>query len=269
MGGNDFHSRFGGIQRLYGTRDAEVIHNSHICVIGIGGVGSWVVEALARSGVSAITFIDHDDIAISNTNRQLHTLVDTYERSKSEVMAERVLAINPECRVNAIDDLLSDTNIEKYIGNGFDYVIDAIDSIRQKAALIHYCKRNKIPIITTGGAGGISDPTRIEVKDLNKTYNDPLAAKVRQRLRSAHGFSKNPQSRFGVECVFSTEQHLYPKEDGTVCQRKPGVKGATLDCNLGYGSATFVTATFGFVAVSRAFQKIIERAARRAVETPS
>jgi tRNA A37 threonylcarbamoyladenosine dehydratase len=264
MSESEYNQRFGGIQRLYGMRGAEAIRNSHICVIGIGGVGSWVVEALARSGVSAITFIDHDDIAMSNTNRQLHTTVESYERSKSEVMAERVLAINPECRVNAIDDLLSDTNIEKYIGEDFDYVIDAIDSIRQKAALIHFCKRNKIRIITTGGAGGISDPTCIEVKDLNKTYNDPLAANVRQRLRSRHGFSKNPQSRFGVECVFSTEQHLYPKEDGSVCQRKPGVKGATLDCNFGYGSATFVTATFGFVAVSRVFRKIIEKMEREA-----
>ena len=264
---NKYNQRFGGIQRLYGTQAAEVIRHSHICVVGIGGVGSWVVEALARSGVGAITFIDHDDISISNTNRQLHTLVDTYDCSKSEVMAARVRAINPECRVNAIDDLLSETNIEKYIGLGFDFVIDAIDSIRQKAALIHYCKRNKIPIITTGGAGGIIDPTRIEIKDLNKTHNDPLAANVRQRLRSHHGFSRNPQRRFGIDCVFSTEQHRYPNADGTVCQRKPGVKGASLDCDFGYGSATFVTATFGFVAVSRVFQKLMERDQRNLAES--
>lgn len=267
MSESDYSQRFGGIQRLYGTQAAETIHNSHFCVIGIGGVGSWVVEALARTGVGAITFIDHDDIASSNTNRQLHTLTDTYERSKAEVMKERVLAINPECRVNAIDDLLSETNIEKYIDKNFDYVIDAIDSIRHKAALIYYCKRNKIPVITTGGAGGITDPTRIEITDLSKTYNDPLAAKVRHRLRSHHGFTRNTQRRFGVDCVFSTEQHLYPKEDGSVCQRKPGVKGATLDCNMGYGSATFVTATFGFAAVSRALQKMLERAKRKVNET--
>ncbi len=263
MASDDYIARFGGIQRLYGTQGAAAIRDSHFCVIGIGGVGSWVVEALTRSGVGAITFIDHDDIAISNTNRQLHTLTDTYERSKSEVMAERVLAINPECRVTAIDDLLSETNIEKYIDKEFDYVVDAIDSIRHKAALIHYCSRNKIPIITTGGAGGITDPTRIEITDLSKTHNDPLAAKVRHRLRSHHGFARNPKRRFGVDCVFSTEQHLYPKADGSVCQRKPGVKGATLDCNFGYGSATFVTASFGFTAVSRALQKLIERAERR------
>lgn len=256
---DDYSERFGGIQRLYGTAGAEVIRNSHFCVVGIGGVGSWVVEALARTGIGAITFIDHDDISVTNTNRQLHTLQSTLERSKSEVMAERTREINPDCRVNAIDDLLSEKNIEKYISKEFDYVIDAIDSIRHKAALIYHCKRNKIPIITTGGAGGITDPTRIQITDLSRTHNDPLAAKVRAKLRTDYGYSRNPKSRFGIDCVFSSEQHRYPKEDGTVCQRKPGVKGASLDCNFGYGSATFVTAGFGFVAVSRALDKLISR----------
>lgn len=254
-----FYERFGGIQRLYGTTAAELIQNSHFCVVGIGGVGSWVVEALARTGVGAITFIDHDDIAVSNTNRQLHALSSTLDRSKAEVMAERVRDINPDCTVTAIDDLLTETNVEKYIGKQYDYVIDAIDSIRHKAALLNYCSRNKIPVITTGGAGGITDPTRIGITDLSRTHNDPLAAKVRSKLRSDYGFSKNPARRFGIDCVFSTEQSVYPKADGSVCQRKPGVKGASLDCNFGYGSATFVTATFGFVAVSRALQKLIAR----------
>ncbi len=258
-----FYERFGGIQRLYGTVGAEVIRDSHFCVVGIGGVGSWVVEALARTGVGAITFIDHDDIAASNTNRQLHTLDSTIDCSKAEVMAERVKDINPACKVTAIDDLLTETNVEKYIGKQFDYVVDAIDSIRHKAALINYCSRNKIPVITTGGAGGITDPTQIQITDLSKTYNDPLAAKVRSKLRNDFGFTKNPKRRFGIDCVFSTEQSVYPKPDGSVCQRKPGVKGATLDCNFGYGSATFVTATFGFVAVSRALQKLIARHAAK------
>ncbi|HEX9803530.1 MAG TPA: tRNA cyclic N6-threonylcarbamoyladenosine(37) synthase TcdA [Gammaproteobacteria bacterium] len=258
-----FYERFGGIQRLYGTAGAEVIRNSHFCVIGIGGVGSWVVEALARTGVGAITFIDHDDIAASNSNRQLHTLSSTVGRAKAEVLAERVRDINPDCQVTAIDDLLVENNIERYIGKQFDYVIDAIDTIRHKAALLNYCSRNKVPVITTGGAGGITDPMQIRIADLSKTCNDPLAAKVRARLRSDYGFSKNPKRRFGIDCVFSTEQSVYPKADGSVCQRKPGVKGASLDCNFGYGSATFVTATFGFVAVSRALQKLIARHAAR------
>jgi tRNA A37 threonylcarbamoyladenosine dehydratase len=256
---DDYNERFGGIRRLYGATEAEVIHHSHFCVVGIGGVGSWAVEALARSGVGAITLIDHDDIAPSNSNRQLHTLSSTLNRSKVEVMAERVLEINPSCEVHAIDDLLVESNIEKYIHSNFDCVIDAIDSIRHKAALIYYCKRNKIPIITTGGAGGITDPTRIEITDLSRTHNDPLAAKVRARLRATYGYSRNPKSRFGIDCVFSTQQHRYPKEDGTVCQQKPGVKGVTLDCNFGYGSATFVTASFAFAAVARAIEKLLSR----------
>lgn len=258
-----FYERFGGIQRLYGTAGAEAIQNSHFCVVGIGGVGSWVVEALARTGVGAITFIDHDDIAASNTNRQLHTLSSTLERSKAEVMAERVKDINPDCKVTAIDDLLTETKLEQYISTQFDYVIDAIDSIRHKAALINYCSRNKIPLIATGGAGGITDPTMIHIADLSKTYNDPLAAKVRAKLRNDYGFPKNPKRRFGIDCVFSSQQSVYPKADGSVCHRKPGVKGTTLDCNLGYGAATFVTASFGFIAVSRALQKLIARHAAK------
>lgn len=264
MVSDDFSERFGGIRRLYGVEAAELIRHSHFCVVGIGGVGSWVVEALARTGVGAITFIDHDDIALSNTNRQLHTLSSTVERAKSEVMAERVREINPACKVTAIDDLLSESNIARYISGEFDYVIDAIDSIRHKAALLHYCRRNKIPVITTGGAGGITDPTRIQVTDLSRTHNDPLASKVRAKLRSDYGYSRNPKSRFGIDCVFSSEQHKYPKADGSVCQRKPGVAGTTLDCNLGYGSATFVTASFGFVAVSRALDKLLAKKQRQA-----
>jgi tRNA threonylcarbamoyladenosine dehydratase len=256
---DDFNERFGGIRRLYGTAEAETLRHSHFCVVGIGGVGSWAVEALVRSGVGALTLIDHDDISISNSNRQLHTLSSTLNRSKVEVMAERVLEINPHCEVRAVDDLLVENNIEKYISSEFDYVIDAIDSIRHKAALIYFCKRNKIPIITTGGAGGITDPTRIEITDLSRTHNDPLAAKVRSRLRATYGYSRNPKSRFGIDCVFSTQQHRYPKEDGTVCQQKPGVKGVTLDCNFGYGSATFVTASFAFAAVARAIEKLLTK----------
>jgi tRNA A37 threonylcarbamoyladenosine dehydratase len=256
-----YSERFGGIARLYGAAGAEVLRQAHICVVGVGGVGSWAVEALARTGVGAITLIDHDDISATNMNRQLHTLSSTIGRPKVGEMAARVMAINPECQCHAVDDLLTETTLEKYLSREFDYVIDAIDSIRHKAAMIYYCRRNKIPIITTGGAGGLSDPTSIQIIDLSRTYNDPLASKVRSKLRSQYGFSKNPKRRFGVECVFSPQQHHYPKADGTVCPRKPGVKGVTLDCNLGYGSATMITASFGFAAVARVVNKLIEKRA--------
>lgn len=258
---SEFLQRFGGIVRLYGTSEAAILRHAHICIVGIGGVGSWAAEALARSGIGQLTLIDHDDIALSNINRQIHTLSSTLHQSKVEVMAKRIQEINPECHCHIIDDFLSDTNLEKYLRRDYSYVIDAIDSIRFKAAMIYYCKRNKIPIITTGGAGGLIDPTQISIADLSRTWNDPLAAKVRSRLRHEYGFPNGKRS-FGVPCVFSTEQQRYPKADGSVCHAKPGIKGASLDCNFGFGSSTCVTASFGFAAAARAMQKIIEKHTR-------
>ena len=258
----DYSARFAGIERLYGKKKAAIISKLHICVIGIGGVGSWAVEALARSGVGAMTLIDHDDIALSNINRQIHTLDSTMENAKVTAMYERVMQINPHCHCHIIDDLLTENNLTKYISQSFDYVIDAIDSVKQKSALIYYCKRNKIPIITTGGAGGLSDPTGVEIIDLSKTYNDPLAAKVRSQLRHQYNFSRNLKSRFGVECVFSTEQQVYPQADGEVGQAKPRIKGLSLDCNFGYGSSSCVTAVFGFAAAARAIDKAISKKQR-------
>ena len=256
---SDFQQRFSGIQRLYGTQAFAWIQQAHFCVVGIGGVGSWAVEALARTGVGEITLIDHDDISISNSNRQIHTTQATYGQSKVEAMAERILAINPDARVHPIDDFLTTSNIATYIHQEYDYVIDAIDSIRFKSELVHYCRRNKIPVVMTGGAGGLTDPTLLQVADLTKTYNDPLAAKVRARLRHDFGYSRNTKRKFSIDCVFSSQQQLYPRPDGSVSTEKPGVHGVTLDCESGYGSATHVTAAFGFVAVSHAIQKLINR----------
>jgi tRNA A37 threonylcarbamoyladenosine dehydratase len=252
--------RFGGIQRLYGAGQMKIIEQMHICVVGLGGVGSWAVEALARTGVGKLTLIDFDIIKEGNVNRQLPAITSNLNRKKFAALAERVAEINPGCHCIAIDDFLTHRNIDDYMSRerGYDYVIDAIDSIKYKACMINHCKRNKIPLITTGGAGGLNDPTRIEVTDLARTYNDPLAAKVRSTLRRQYGFTKTPKKRFGVECVFSNEQQVYPKPDGTVSQQKPGIHGVSLDCNYGYGSATFVTGTFGFIAASRAINKTLQ-----------
>lgn len=253
-----YASQFGGIARLYGEAAAEKIRRAHVCVVGVGGVGSWSIEALARSGVGQLTLIDDDDIAASNMNRQLHTLHSTIGQSKVAVLAERVADINAECRVNALEALITLDTLEKYITAEFDVVIDAIDIIKFKAAMIHHCHRNKIPIVTTGGAGGMVDPTRIEVADLSRTTNDPLAAKVRSQLRRLHGFTRNPKRKFGIECVYSTEQPRYPQADGTISHQKPGVAGLSLDCAFGYGAATHVTATFGFVAAAQAINRVIK-----------
>lgn len=259
----DFENRFGGSRRLYGHSAVDLYRQSHVCVIGIGGVGSWVVEALARTAVGEITLIDLDDICITNTNRQIHALDGNIGASKVEAMASRVKLINPECTVHLIEDFITRDNIPELITDEFDYVIDAIDSVKEKAALIAHCNRRKIPIVTVGGAGGQTDPTRVEVADLSKTSQDPLAAKVRSFLRRHYGFSKSGR-RFSVECVYSSEQLVYPQADGSVCQQKSSMDGNTrLDCAGGFGAATCVTATFGFVAASRVLKKLVERAERQ------
>lgn len=174
-------------------------------------------------------------------------------------MQERVKEINPDCEVTIIDDFITLDNMAEYISRDYDYVVDAIDSIKFKAGLIYYCKRNKIPVITTGGAGGLTDPSVIKVVDLSKTYNDALAAKVRSTLRDQYNFTRNTKRSFRVDCVFSSQQQLYPKEDGTVSHAKPGIHGVSLDCRFGYGAASFVTGTFGFIVAARVIEKHIKK----------
>lgn len=261
---NNNEDAFAGIGRLYGTQAYALIQNMHVCVVGIGGVGSWVVEALARSAIGKITLIDYDTIAESNINRQIHTLSSTIEQKKCTAMQERVKQINPECEVNIIDDFITLENMSELMTQDYDYVVDAIDSIKFKAGLIYHCRRNKIPIITTGGAGGLTDPSVIKVVDLSKTYNDALAAKVRSTLRDQYNFPKNTKRSFRIDCVFSSQQQLYPKEDGTVSHQKPGVHGVSLDCRFGYGAASFVTGTFGFIAAAHIIKKFLNKKSNNA-----
>lgn len=263
---DDYLRRFAGIGRLYGADAMATIRAMHVAVIGLGGVGSWAVEALVRSGVGNLTLIDYDTVAISNINRQLAALGTTLGEKKHAVLAQRVRDINPVCNVHCIDDFINMDNLRDYLdpARGYDYVIDAIDSIKFKAAMIYSCRRSKIPIITTGAAGGLTDPTQVRIRDLNKTENDPLAAKVRARLRSDYGYTRNTSRYFGVECVYSSQQQRYPKPDGSVGYEKPGIHGVHLDCNMGYGAATFVTAMFGFTAVARILDKHLRRLARPA-----
>ncbi|MDG1732956.1 MAG: tRNA cyclic N6-threonylcarbamoyladenosine(37) synthase TcdA [Thalassotalea sp.] len=260
---SDYQLRFGGIERLYGVNGAKHIQQAHFCVIGIGGVGSWVAEAFARNGVGQITLIDLDDICITNTNRQIHALADTVGESKVEVMAERIKQINPDCIVNEVEDFITMENLAELINSEFDYVVDAIDSVRVKTALIAHCKRQKLPMITIGGAGGQIDPTKIEITDLSKTYQDPLLAKVKNQLRREYNFPRNVKRKFAIDAVFSTEQLIYPTNDGEVCLAKQSNDGAMrLDCSGGFGAATHVTASFAFFAVSRVMTKYIAKKQR-------
>lgn len=258
--------RFGGIARLYGEQGLQRLHAAHVAVIGIGGVGSWAAEALVRSGVGEISLFDLDDICVTNTNRQAHTLTSTIGQLKVDVMAERLLAINPECRVHAVADFISADTLDVHIHDELDFVVDCIDSLLPKAALIAWCRRRKLPLITTGGAGGQVDPTQVQIVDLNKTVHDPLAARLRARLKREYNFTRTPKKNFGVPCVFSTEQLRYPQPDGEVCMSKGFVgEGVKLDCAGGFGAAMTVTATFGLVAASYALQRLVA-GARRPVE---
>jgi len=253
--------RFGGIDRLYGAGATDIFANSHVIVAGIGGVGSWTAEALARSGIGEITLIDLDDVCVTNINRQLHALDGTVGEPKIDVMAERIYRINPECKVNLIHDFLTPKNLDDIIDTNADVMVDAIDAAMVKATLIAHCNYRKLHIITVGSAGGKSDPRLITTEDLSRTKNDPLAAKVRGTLRNRFNFSRNPASRFSVECVYSTEQIKYPNPDGSVGGKKYIQDGVTrMDCSAGFGAATMVTGTFGFIAASRALERILRKA---------
>lgn len=249
--------RFSGIQRLYGEEGLEAFRAAHVCVVGIGGVGAWVAEALARSAIGEITLIDMDDLCETNINRQIHALDGTIGQPKVQVMSERLHRINPEILVHTEYAFLSRENTPELIHPDMNCVVDAIDSVKDKAALLAHCKRQKIPVISVGGAGGQIDPTQIAVADLSKTHNDPLAAKVRSFLRRHYGFSKSGK-KFGIECVYSKEQLRYPQPDGSVSPEKPDSEQAmALNCDIGLGASTAVTASFGMVAASRALLKII------------
>ncbi len=265
---SEYLQRFAGIGRLYGIKALDAFAAAHVCVIGIGGVGSWAAEALARSGIGQITLIDLDDVCISNTNRQLHAMQSTIGQDKVAVMAARIRDINPDCVVSQVEDFVTTDNLAQLLTTEFSYVVDCIDSVKAKTALIAHCKRQKIPLVTIGGAGGQLDPTQIQLADLSQTVYDPLLAKVRNNLRRDYNYSRNPKRRFGIDAVFSTEQLKYPKADGSVCQAKPeaaeGSAGMRLDCSGGFGAVTVVTASFAFVAVGRLLKKLADKAQAQA-----
>lgn len=247
--------RFGGIARLYGDRGFARLQAAHVCVIGVGGVGSWVVESLARSAIDSITMIDLDVVSESNINRQLHALENTQGRDKILVMAERVQQINPHCEVHLIDDFISRENLPELLATEYSFVVDCIDDFRTKAALIHHCKKNKLKLITIGGAGGQIDPQKIQQTDLSRTQHDVLLAKTRKLLRQDYGFPRNPKRSFGVPCVYSDEQPVFPDGDGGVSPQRPlpsEVSDASnaLNCAGGLGSITHLTASFGLIAAA-------------------
>lgn len=244
--------RFGGIARLYGDSALQRFHQAHVCVVGVGGVGSWAVEALARSGIGRLTLIDLDNVAESNVNRQLHALTGDFGKAKVSALHERILQINPACQVVEIEDFVTEENLPDLFSDGFDFVIDAIDQVRVKAAMAAYFVQHKQPFILSGGAGGQKNPALIQTADLSKVTHDPLLANLRYTLRKRHGFSRNTADKMRVPCVYSTE-NITPPQSGEACAADAAPQG--LSC-AGYGASMLVTASFGLYCAQAAIDHI-------------
>ncbi len=265
----DFERRFGGVARLYGAVALERFKHAHVCIVGVGGVGSWVVEALARSAIGRLTLIDLDNVAESNVNRQIQATSETLGKAKVTALSERIAQINPFCQVSEVEDFVTPDNLDVMIGSRqFDYVIDAIDSVKAKTALIAYCRQRHIPLITIGAAGGQTDPCKIEIRDLSRTEQEPLLALVRKRLRQNFGFPRGSKSKFGIDAVFSMEALTMPEtaeacaiadagnSDGDADVASAGIPGVTgLNC-AGFGSSIVVTASFGLAAAAHVLRKL-------------
>jgi len=242
---DEYDRRFAGVAKIYGDDSFHRYENSHVMVIGIGGVGSWAVEALARTGIGELTLVDMDVVAASNINRQLPAMTATLGCEKIEIMAERCRSINPRIKINLIDDYLTPENVKEILSGNPDIILDCIDDVKAKFALMLHCRFNKIPLIVSGGAGGKLDPLKIRVADLSKTEQDPMLAKLRAQLR-AKGICKKPKEKFGITCVYSIDN---PFSSADVCA------SAGLRCG-GYGSAVVVTSSFAMVAVSEVLKKL-------------
>jgi tRNA A37 threonylcarbamoyladenosine dehydratase len=253
---DDYEARFDGIARLYGRDGLARLRASHVCIVGIGGVGAWTAEALARSGIGALTLVDLDEVCVSNINRQLHALTDTVGRPKVEVMAERILAINPVCRVSREQRFFNAQTAAELLAPPFDCVVDAIDSVANKVLLLAHGRERRLPLVACGAAGGRRDGTLIRLADLARVSHDRLLAEVRKRLRKEHRFPADGAA-IGIDCVYSAEPPVFPQPDGGVCDRAAAdTEGARLNCNGGLGSATFVTGAFGFAAAGWVVQRI-------------
>ncbi|GHT85027.1 tRNA threonylcarbamoyladenosine dehydratase [Betaproteobacteria bacterium] len=244
--------RFGGMARLYGEAAIPRLAAARVCVVGIGGVGSWVVETLARSGVGALVLIDLDNIAESNINRQIHASDETLGQAKVAAMAARIRSINPTCRVETVEDFLTPENVADLL-HDVDLVVDAIDNVRAKVALAAHCRQQRLALIMAGGAGGKRDPQQIRVGDLAHTINDPLLSKVRARLRREHGFPREPKKKFAIETVYSIEP---PRLPAAACDAAPGQGMQGLSC-AGYGSSMAMTASVGLFIAARALERLL------------
>lgn len=251
----DISRRFGGVSRLFGTEGLAKLQQSHVVVVGIGGVGSWAVEALARNAVGMLTLVDLDNIAESNFNRQLHAVDGNEGKPKVTAMAERIHSINPSCNVVEIDDFISPDNLDVLIPSNADAIIDCTDDVKAKIALAAYCN-NKYLLVMSGSAGGRLDATQIQSADLAHVTGDKLLAKVRNQLRRNHQFPQAPKTKkarkFGIQCIYSDEMAIKPNE---ICETEGPQVESGLHC-AGYGSSVCVTAPFGFALAQLVIQQL-------------
>jgi tRNA A37 threonylcarbamoyladenosine dehydratase len=248
---------FTGFKQLVGDDGFARIARASVCVVGLGGVGSWAVEALARSGVGAITLVDLDEVCITNINRQSHALTSTVGRSKAEVLAERITLINPLCSVRAINKFFSESTADDILAPGYSLVLDTIDSADHKTLLLAECVRRGIKVITVGSAGNRLTPDLMRVHDLAKTIHDPLLQIVRRRLRQDFEFPRSERTLFDIPCVYAPQQVGSRHYQPPACSTSPEyteTRSKGKSCNAGLGSAVYVTGAIGFMAAAQAVE---------------
>lgn len=238
---NHYQRRFGGISRLYGESSLQRFARAHVCIVGLGGVGSWAVEALVRSGIGALTLIDLDNVAESNINRQLPALISLIGQPKVLALADRIADINPDCRVTCIEDFVDQDNLNILFQQPFDFVIDAIDQLNIKAAMAAHFVQNQQSFIVSGSAGGQKNASLIQQADLSQVTHDRLLANMRYTLRKKYHFSRNSKTKMHVPCIYSTESAT-PPQSGSCSPDQTRPQG--LSC-AGYGASMIITASFG------------------------
>lgn len=258
------HRRFDRMGRLVGDEMMKKLFNTHVMVFGLGGVGSWAAEAIARSGVGRLTIVDHDEICITNANRQLHAIQGLVGQKKANVMAERIKKINPQIKVESVPLFYNKDTSEQILALKPDYVLDAIDNLTAKTHLLNECRTRGIKVITSGGASGKMDPTRIKIIDLAKTNIDPLSHAVRKILRQEYAWPRGQRQKFDVPCVFSDEVPAQPIElkydNGQgfkcVCPQGEVDPHGCMHRSIIYGNAGFVTGAFGLAMASWVVREI-------------
>jgi tRNA A37 threonylcarbamoyladenosine dehydratase len=260
----DLERRFGGLRRLYGDAGYERLRALRVAVVGLGGVGSWAVEALARCGVAELVLIDMDHVAESNINRQIQATGATLGMAKGEALAARVADIHPGCTLRLVDDFVSADNWPALLPGPVDALIDACDQVRAKTAMAAWALREKVPLVCCGAAGGKRHAERLDIADISAVTHDPLLAALRQRLRREHGAAKPGQGAMGVRCVFSRESVAKPAN--AACAADEGGVDGSLNCH-GYGSSVTVTASFGLAAAGEVIALCVAQAHKRFTST--